>query len=200
MADGDEKCGQHLVQVDGWAARLGLAPPRPRMPAPPPPPLLSPPFLIYPTRWLGAVNVCAARAQGLHAGAPALRSLHTCCRASARRAHVRVTCAHDPARLHRPTFPTLLWQPTLLDRKLEPRVGPGIDSTVGRGVLPHARPAGGLPLPGSWLTPRRWRWLLATCRCAARWLCEGVDPCGQREEGGAGAVCGDAVGCRWGFC
>ena len=116
-------------------------------------------------------------------------------------APVERTRAHDPARLHRPTFPTLLWQPNLCGRKLEPRVGPGIDSTVGRGVLPHARPAGGLPLPGSWLTPRRWRWLLATCRCAARWLCEGVDPCGQREEGGAGAVCGDAVGrCRRGFC
>ena len=48
MADGDEKCGQHLVQVDGWAARLGLAPPRPRMPAPPPPPAASTPLFAPP--------------------------------------------------------------------------------------------------------------------------------------------------------
>ena len=104
MADGDEKCGQHLVQVDGWAARLGLAPPRPRMPAPPPPPpLLAPPLLLAPTRWLGAVNVCAARAQGLHAGAPALRTSHTTCPASARRAHVRARpCAPTPAHLPHP--------------------------------------------------------------------------------------------------
>ena len=68
-----------------------------------PPPLLPPPFLPHPTRWLGAVNVCAARAQGLHAGAPALRTSHTTCPASARRAHVRARpCAPTPAHLPHP--------------------------------------------------------------------------------------------------